>query len=197
MDTTRRPDSIDAKASAAPAAAALATPEALAEAATAYRSRLLAAADRLVRDPDEAEDVVQEAVLAALRSLHRFRGDSQLSSWLYRITVNCALMRLRSRRRRPTVALDEVSNGEAEWPDANLPAADERLWQRERLHAVRDSMESLSDVQREALLLRGVQELPVGEVAKRLGRTPNAAKMLVHRARERVRGDLELLDSAA
>ena len=181
----------------APDASPAISAEALAEAATAYRPRLLAAAERLVRDPDEAQDVVQEAVLAALRSLDRFRGESQLSSWLYRITVNCALMRLRSRRRRPTVALDEVVSDAGELPDPAMPRPDELAVHRERLRAVGDSIEALPDVQRDALILRGVEELPVGEVARRLDRSTNAAKMLVHRARERVRGDLALLDPAA
>jgi len=166
------------------------TLEQLARAAQAYRPRLLAAAERVLRDSGEAEDAVQDALLAALRSLDRFRGEAQLSSWLYRITVNCALMRLRSRRRRPATSFDELPGARAEIVDAGVLPADEQIVLRQELAALEAALAVLSECQRDALLLRGVQELPIPEVARRIGRSANAAKMLVHRARARVRAEL-------
>ena len=70
--------------------------------------RMLAVARRFMRDEDEAQDVVQEAFVAAFRSLGSFREGSLLSTWLHRIVVNAALMRLRTRRRRPEESIDEL-----------------------------------------------------------------------------------------
>jgi len=161
----------------------------LAAAAEAYRPRLLAAAERILRDPGDAEDAVQDALLAALRSQSRFRGEARPSSWLYRITINCALMRLRQRRRRPAVGFDDLSFPAAELAAGDEPAPDERLLLRERLEETGACLARLSPVQREAVLLRGVHDLSVPEVAGRIGRSAAAAKMLLHRARERMRSD--------
>ena len=65
-----------------------------------HGGRMLATARRLLRDDDEAEDAVQEAFVSAARAMGGFAGDSKLSTWLHRVVVNTALMRLRSRRRR-------------------------------------------------------------------------------------------------
>jgi RNA polymerase sigma-70 factor (ECF subfamily) len=170
--------------------------EILAAAAQAYRPKLLAAAERILSDAGEAEDAVQDAMVAALRSLDRFRGESQVSSWLYRITINCALMRLRARRRRPATPIDELSFAEAELPETDVLLADEQLMFREEYAALAGALDGLAESQRDALLLRGVHELSIPEVARRLGRTANAAKMLVHRARENVRETLALNEAA-
>ena len=69
-------------------------------------------------------------------------------------------------------------------------APDDALALSEEFAALGGAMEHLGEKQREALVLRGVLELPIPEVARRIGRSPNAAKMLVHRARERVRNEL-------
>jgi RNA polymerase sigma factor (sigma-70 family) len=71
-------------------------------------ARLLATARRLLGSTQDAEDAVQEAFLQAHRAIDRFNGDSRLSTWLHRIVVNAALMKLRSRRRKPEQALDEL-----------------------------------------------------------------------------------------
>jgi len=162
----------------------------LAAVAEAWRPRLLAAAERILRDPGEAEDAVQDALVAALRSLDRFRGEAQVSSWLYRITINCALMRLRSRRRRPATSFEELPTTLAELADADALSAEERLAFREEYAALGSAWAALPDPWRDALELRGVQELPIPEVAQRIGRSANATKMLVHRARERLREEL-------
>jgi RNA polymerase sigma-70 factor (ECF subfamily) len=173
----------------APPSGAEAPEDALARAAQACRPRLLAAAGRILRDHGEAEDAVQDALLSALRSLHRFRGEAQLSSWLHRITVNAALMRLRARRRRPLTSLEDLGRESRELPDADALLADVQLAFRQEYGALAEAFGRLSECQREALLLRGVEELPIPEVARRIRRSSKAAKMLVHRARARLRAD--------
>jgi len=73
-----------------------------------HGGRMLATARRLLRDDDEAEDAVQEAFVSAARAIDGFAGDSKLSTWLHRIVVNTALMRLRSRRRRREEPIDDL-----------------------------------------------------------------------------------------
>src|SRR5215475_13432217 len=73
-----------------------------------YRGRFLATARRLLPDHAAAQDVVQDAMLSAVRNLPRFRGDSQMSTWLGRIVINSALTRRRVIRRRPEQSLDTL-----------------------------------------------------------------------------------------
>src|SRR5690349_14219077 len=73
-----------------------------------YGGRLLAVARRFVRNDADAQDIVQTAYLSAFRALGRFEGECQLSTWLHRIVVNTALMKLRSRRRKPEQSIDEL-----------------------------------------------------------------------------------------
>ena len=105
----------------------------LLEVATVYRPRLRAAAQRILRDAEEAEDAVQDGILSALSARRGFRGDALPSSWLYRITVNGALMRLRSRRRRPAQPLGDVEPAAEDFADALELAPDRRCAARHRL----------------------------------------------------------------
>jgi RNA polymerase sigma-70 factor (ECF subfamily) len=147
----------------------------------AARPRLYAVALRMVRDRDEAEDVVQEALMKVCRYLGRFEGRSAFSTWLHRIVVNTSLDRLRrlqSRCERVTEA-DEA----AQWP-VQVESVDEETPERilarsETSAVVHGAMAQLSEVHREALMLRelegesyqGIAEIarcPVGTIMSRL-----------------------------
>ena len=159
----------------------------LLEVATAYRPRLRAAAQRILKDPEEAEDAVQDGILSALTARQGFRGDALPSSWLYRITVNCALMRLRSRRRRPAQQLGDVEPATEAVLDALDLAPDRRCAARHRLEEAARRIERLPAAQRRALELRAMDGCSIGEIADSLGRSRNGVKMLIHRARETLR----------
>src|SRR4029079_769481 len=73
-----------------------------------YGGRLLAIARRLLRNEEDAHAAVQSADLSAFRALDQFEGSAQLSTWLHRIVVNTALMRLRSRRRKPETSIEAL-----------------------------------------------------------------------------------------
>ena len=73
-----------------------------------YRGRLLSTARRFLRDAPAAQDVVQDAMVLAVRNLPQFRGDSQMSTWLGRIVINASLTRQRVARRRPEQSLDTL-----------------------------------------------------------------------------------------
>src|SRR5262245_27588178 len=74
----------------------------------AFGGRLLAVAQRILRNEDDARDAVQAAYLSAFRSIGRFEGGCRLSTWLHRIVVNAALIKLRSRRRHPEESIEPL-----------------------------------------------------------------------------------------
>jgi RNA polymerase sigma-70 factor, ECF subfamily len=154
-----------------------------------YGGRMLAVARRLMRDEEEARDAVQDALLSAFRSMHRFEGGSQLGTWLHRIVVNSALMRLRSRRRHPECSIEELlpvfgPDGHRALRPEEEAGADEQLERDQLLALVRASVEQLPDGYREVYLLRDIDELSTEETATALGITPNAVKIRLHRARQ-------------
>jgi RNA polymerase sigma factor (sigma-70 family) len=136
------------------------------------RVRLLAA--RMLQ-PQDAEDVVQEALLQAFLGLDRLRNPERFGSWLYGITLNLARMRL---RRRDPLPLDA---GVVEGPAADGETA---------LDAVREALDVLPHGEREAVLLHYVDGLAQHEVASLVGERPGTVRVRLHRARRRLRGHL-------
>jgi RNA polymerase sigma-70 factor (ECF subfamily) len=159
--------------------------------------RLLAVTRRLLGDDEEARDAVQEAFLSAFRALDGFQGGSRLSTWLHRIAVNAALMRLRTRRRRPEDPIEDLLPRFLE--DGHFAAApapwrergDALLERRELRARVRAAIEGLPEGHRNVLLLRDIEELDTGEVAEMLGLTVGAVKTRLHRARAALREALD------
>ena len=145
-----------------------------------------ALAYRLMGDEEDARDVVQEAYLRAYRGLKRFRGDAQFSTWLYRITANCASTQLarRGRHRHEDLDDDEVI-------DTNLRSDPERYVAqgllRDRLRA---ALEELPPRLRAVVVLRDVYDLPHEAIAAELGISESAAKVRLHRARRSLREKL-------
>jgi RNA polymerase sigma-70 factor (ECF subfamily) len=162
-----------------------------------YGGRLLAAARRLLRNEDDAADAVQEAFLAAFKSIDGFQGTARLSTWLHRIVINAALMKLRSESRRPEDAIADLLprfNAAGEWLDTVRgwdDGSEELLERRETRILVRRCIDQLPDVYRTVLLLRDIEDLDTEEVAEMLGVTANAVKIRLHRARQALRTLLE------
>jgi RNA polymerase sigma-70 factor (ECF subfamily) len=156
------------------------------------RRYVFAIAMRYVKDRDAAEDVTQEALLAAHRHRDRFRGDARHSTWLYRIAVTSALMHLRSRRRRirreaPDAEREPERVGRA--PERPDPAAgpDERCDARRRLAAVEAVLGALGAKYREVFWLRYGEGLGDAEIARALGTEVSTVKTRAHRARRALR----------
>jgi RNA polymerase sigma-70 factor (ECF subfamily) len=156
----------------------------------AFGGRMLAVAIGILRNEDDARDAVQTAYLCAFRSLPSFEGQCRLSTWLHRIVVNAALMKLRSRRRRPEEALDsllptflEDGHHAQQYSRTDLPA--DHLLEREETRAVvRECIARLPEHHRSILVLRDIQDVSTSEVAAMLGVTSNAVKIRLHRARQ-------------
>ena len=166
-------------------------PDALEHIFSRHSPALYQTALRLVGTPEEAEDVVQEGLLNAFRNLRRFEGRSQFSTWLTRIVINAALMRLRSRRSRPVVSLDEKLSTEDETTFADQFADagpnPEQVYAREELRSILyRHLARLSPVLRTAFLLREVQGLSTQEAAESLGVSEGTLKARLHRAKRQL-----------
>ena len=139
---------------------------------------------RLTGNEEDAQDVVQDAYLRAYKGLKRFRGDAAFSTWMYRITANCAATHLgrRSHHQHEPLADDAavVDERPEANPDARLGAAAER----EVLHA---ALQSLPPEMRAVVVLRDVYDLPHEAIAAELGISEGAAKVRLHRARKKLR----------
>src|SRR5437667_12909043 len=125
-----------------------------------YGGRLLAVARRFTRNDEDAQDVVQSAYLSAFRALDRFEGACLLSTWLHRIVVNTALMKLRARRRKPEESIEELLprfDVQGEWTSrvTSWEAPSDVLLQRQETRAlVRRCIDCLPETYRPVLLLR-------------------------------------------
>ena len=141
-------------------------------------------AKRLTGNEEDARDVVQESYLRAYRGLKRFRGDAQFTTWLYRITANCANTQLGKRTRRRTEPLpDEMLLVDVD-PDRDPSARADAAVLRDRLET---ALDDLPPKLRSVVLLRDVYDLPHEAIAAELGISESAAKVRLHRARRQLR----------
>src|SRR5262249_33194231 len=155
-----------------------------------FGGRLLSVARRFVRNEEDARDIVQSAYLSAFRALDAFEGTCLLSTWLHRIVVNAALMRLRSQRRKPEESIEALLPGfqddghhVEQFSEGGAPA-DQLLERKETRSFVRACIERLPDNYREVLVLRDIEELSTQAVAGMLSMTQAAVKVRLHRARQ-------------
>lgn len=155
--------------------------------------RALAVARRFLRNEHDAQDVVQEAFLGAFKALDGFKGGCRLSTWLHRIVVNAALMKLRTQRSRPEQPIEELlpqflENGHhAQYPAEWQERADVLLERLEVRQFVRECIDQLPESHRTVLILRDIEELDTAEAAQLLGINETALKVRLHRARQALR----------
>lgn len=142
---------------------------------------------RLTGDEEDARDVVQESYLRAYRGLKRFRGEAAFTTWMYRITANCAATFLgkRSKHRHDELTDDLVVDDDR--PAGNPEAQVEAGASRDELQA---ALLRLPPRLRAVVVLRDVYDLPHEAIAAELGISESAAKVRLHRARRKLREDL-------
>ncbi len=152
-----------------------------------YRD-IYALAYRLTGNREDAGDVVQDAYVRAYRAIRRFRGDSSFSTWMYRITSNCASTHLSRRTRQRTEELSEdvpiVDLRPEQDPSLRAEAAVLR-------HHIDRAIRALPERLRQVVVLRDLHDLSHSEIAAELGITTSAAKVRLHRARQRLRTVLQ------
>ena len=144
---------------------------------------------RMTGNPQDAEDMAQEAFLKAYRSLPEFRGESKFSVWLYRIVSNLCLDLLRARKRRPTQSMtlqdDEGEENQLEIPDEHF-SPEKLLDRRLTRESVQRGLDALPDDARQILLLREIRGMSYEEIAETLGLEPGTVKSRIFRARKRL-----------
>jgi RNA polymerase sigma-70 factor (ECF subfamily) len=154
---------------------------------------------RLTNDPEEARDLTQETFLRAFQSINRFRGDSTLKTWIYRIAINQARNRWRwwrRRRRDATVSLDATDEQRETPRAANLPSEhglnpEQETLARERELQLRDALLGLRRSYREAVILRDVEGFSYEEIAGTLQISIGTVKSRISRGRLELRKKLE------
>jgi RNA polymerase sigma-70 factor, ECF subfamily len=142
---------------------------------------------RLTGNEEDARDVVQDAYLRAWRAIGKFRGEAQLSTWMYRITANAAATHMRKRHRHRTEPLDDVNEPADSRPESQPAAAVEST---DTLGRIAVAIEELPPKLRTVVVLKDVYDLPHEAIAEELGITVAAAKVRLHRARRRLRDEL-------
>jgi RNA polymerase sigma-70 factor (ECF subfamily) len=148
----------------------------------------------LLGDHDEALDLSQEVFLRVFRTIHRFRGQSALRTWIYRIAINQARNRMRwwrRRRRGQQVSLDDHVRAHGELPTESAAASPERVYrQKEVAGRIWQALEVLPFDQRTAIVLREIDGLSYDEIAFSLGVAVGTVKSRLARARESLRCEL-------
>jgi RNA polymerase sigma-70 factor (ECF subfamily) len=161
-----------------------------------YGPRLLSTARRLMGGSDhDAADVLQDAMVSCFRHIDGFAGNSSVYTWLHRIVVTSALMKLRSRRRRNEAAIEPLlpsfsedghrvgARNEADW----VESADQLAQRRETRQVVRSCIQQLPENYRIVLTLRDIEGMDTAEAAQSLGLNEGVVKTRLHRARQALR----------
>lgn len=167
--------------------------EAYAEIVRRYQDRVFTLCLKWMGDRQVAEEVAQDVFLALYRSLERFRGDAQLSTWVYRVVINhCKNRRLYRRRRHMEQheALDGEPRDADEGPGRQLadegPGTDAPLHAREAGELLQRALAQLDEEQRHIVVLRDVQDLSYEEISDILELPRGTVKSRLHRARSQL-----------
>ncbi len=154
-----------------------------------YQSKIYNIAFNIVKNHNDAQEIVQDVFFTIYRKIGTFKGNSSFYTWIYRITVNYAFMKIRSRRKEQHIPIDEMQKPDGEEtffstiiPD-NRKFADEIVVEREFLDRVLTSMDELPDKYRKVFKLRDIQHYTNEEVSRMLNLSVAAVKSRIHRAR--------------
>jgi RNA polymerase sigma-70 factor, ECF subfamily len=170
--------------------------EAFEQLVRAYDQSVLRLAMNLLRSPEDARDVYQEAFLRVYRNLHSFRFDCSFHTWLYRIVTNICLDQLRKRKvRKEEPAVVETTEGpidrmEAFEEDAAEADPERSMWNRQLRRKIDDALQDLTPRERMVFELRHYQGLRLRNIGEMLGTTEEAAKNCLFRATQKMRSVL-------
>jgi RNA polymerase sigma-70 factor, ECF subfamily len=161
-----------------------------------YNGKLFRIARSIVKDDSDAEDVLQDAYMDAYRHIDDFRGDSQVATWLTRIVINQALMRLRKEKRRSVIVpFREPGSGEAERAEVDVAdrtteSPSSRLLRGEIRRILERRIDELPLSFRTVFIMREVEDMSVEETAEALGIAPATVRSRLFRARALLRESL-------
>ncbi len=160
--------------------------DAFSELVNLYSERIYNLGLRILKNPDDAADILQETFVAVYEKINTFDGRSNFFTWLYRIATNFALMKLRKERRK--VLTDQDMEGQFDSPDdmpiqewKDLPLQD-MLSEEFRRH-LDEAVDQLSDIYRSVFVLRDLENLSIKETSQILGISESNVKIRLKRAR--------------
>jgi RNA polymerase sigma-70 factor (ECF subfamily) len=149
---------------------------------------------RYVGDPSDAEDAVQDVFMRVYGAAEDYRPSAKFTTWVYRITVNVCLNRLRSTRSHPVLSLDamtaETNEPVIDMADTTVLPSSSRLERQELEAKIRVALAGLPESQRTAVLLRRFEEMSYDEIAEVMQTTVPAVKSLLARARQTLKSSL-------
>src|SRR6516164_3994611 len=163
------------------------------ECVRAYSTRLLAVARRILGNEEEAQDALQDGFLSAFKNIGTFEGRAELGTWLHRIIVNAALIRLRLRRRHPERSIDDLLPHFGEGEHQLIPPVpwkdtpDTLVCRDETRDLVRRCIDQLPEPYRTVLMCRDIERMDTEETARMLGVSQGVVKTRLHRARQALR----------
>lgn len=142
---------------------------------------------RMTGNPEDAQELAQEAIVRAFTSIGKFRGDSSFSTWLYRITINVCTDFLRKRNKVTLISMEQGAasndNQQGLQIEEESPGPDELAEKKQLKKLVRDAMDALSEEHRQVLILRDILNLSYKEIANTLKVNEGTIKSRINRAR--------------
>jgi len=175
------------------------------ELAERYGSRIFQLALRHMKNREDAEEVTQDVLMKVYRKVGAFRGDAALSSWIYRITFNTAMSRLRNTRmaRAAEQERDRAMAAEAALDQPRTPRQtadwsqipDELMLRTQLRHAVAEAIRELPEIYRAPVMLRDIEGLSTEEASSRLNLKDQTLKSRLHRGRLMLRERLRVFTS--
>jgi RNA polymerase sigma-70 factor (ECF subfamily) len=162
-----------------------------------FSGSLLAVARRLLGNDADSREAVQDAFFSCFKAIDQFEGEARLSTWLHRILINAALMKLRERKRKSETSIEDSLPRYYEdghridpGPPWRETALDE-LARKETRELVQDKINRLPDRYRAVLVLRDIEQLDTETTARILGESRNVVRVRLHRARQALRSYLD------
>lgn len=146
---------------------------------------------RIMGTEDEARDLCQETFLKAYRGLGSFKGESRFSSWLYQIALNLCRDRMRRRKGRTMVSLDDLDEDGAAFVSRDRPSALDLVEKGDLSRAVAAAVAALPEEQREVIILKEYQDRTFLEIAETLGVPLSTVKTRLYRGLGQLRQHLE------
>ena len=170
-------------------------PTAVTDLSQSYGTKVYQLAFRYLRNHEDAEEVAQDVLLKVYQKIDAFRGDSALSSWIYRITFNAAMSRLRELKQNLPPAPDAIENEQTGQPIKRevvdvAPLADEEILRVEMRQALVAALKNMPLLYRAPVILRDVQGLTTEEASAVLGIKEQTLKSRLHRGRLMLREHL-------
>lgn len=160
---------------------------------TRYSDKVYSLASRMTRNPEDAEEVLQDVFITVYRKIKSFEGKSSFSSWLYRVAVNASLMKIRKRKQDRSISMEEAMPDDQNSLLLRSHEEDEldhQTLRNEVREALHSAIEKLPDEYRPVFILRDVDGLTSKEVGKILNLTIPAVKSRLHRSRLMLRKKL-------